>query len=287
MEVNSTTWIWRTVGSVSAAATLLLLFGFISAINTIVNPSSGGAALAPDQKTAPSANPVGGADEASEIRVAAIGDSLAKGTGDDTGNGFVRRTVQILNEQEGRSARLINNLGINGLTTEGLLTKLDEPGTSYVLKEANLIMLSIGGNDLFAGVQATEGTGVPPTAEQLRAVLPAAQERVAQVLEKLHTINPNAKVVYLGLYNPFGDLKEYQVPGNAVVAEWNQSILALMSKHQNMVLIPSFDLFQQNLQSYLSSDHFHPNGDGYQAIAERVAQGYGPAPLSKKEEAQP
>ncbi|MBE0342600.1 lysophospholipase, partial [Paenibacillus sp. 28ISP30-2] len=145
-RVNSSKWIWRSVGSVSIAATLLLLYGFIAAVRSITAPeplvntkpvNSGSSQI----QNAPSA-----ATQTGEFRVAAIGDSLAKGTGDDSGSGFVRRSVTLLNDQEGHKAQLINNLGINGLTTQGLLTKLDEPGVAYVLKKANVIIVSIGGN---------------------------------------------------------------------------------------------------------------------------------------------
>ncbi|MGZ0041650.1 GDSL-type esterase/lipase family protein [Paenibacillus ottowii] len=273
-RVNSSKWIWRSVGSVSIAATLLLMYGFIAAIRSITVPEplvstqpvhSGSS----QTQTAPSATA-----QAGELRVAAIGDSLAKGTGDDSGSGFVRRSVTLLNDQEGHKAQLINNLGINGLTTQGLLTKLDEPGVSYVLKKANVIIVSIGGNDLFQGAQAAQTGKEPPTLSGLRKALPDAAKRLQKVLTKVGKINPHAKIIYVGLYNPFSDLKEMEIPGNLVVTEWNMAAMAITNQNSNMTLVPTFDLFQQNLPVYLSSDHFHPNGQGYQAIAERIAQGF-------------
>ncbi|KZE65241.1 lysophospholipase [Paenibacillus jamilae] len=273
-RVNSSKWIWRSVGSVSIAATLLLMYGFIAAIRSITVPEP----LVSNQpvhsgssqtQTAPSATAQTG-----ELRVAAIGDSLAKGTGDDSGSGFVRRSVTLLNDQEGHKAQLINNLGINGLTTQGLLTKLDEPGVSYVLKKANVIIVSIGGNDLFQGAQAAQTGKEPPTLGGLRKALPDAAKRLQKVLTKVGKINPHAKIIYVGLYNPFSDLKEMKIPGNLVVTEWNMAAMAITNQKSNMTLVPTFDLFQQNLPVYLSSDHFHPNGQGYQAIAERIAQGF-------------
>ncbi|MGQ3478480.1 GDSL-type esterase/lipase family protein [Paenibacillus sp. TY11] len=273
-RVNSSKWIWRSVGSVSIAATLLLLYGFVAAVRSITTPeplvstqpvNSGSA----QTQTAPSAN-----TQTGEFRVVAIGDSLAKGTGDDSGSGFVRRSVTLLNDQEGHKAQLINNLGINGLTTQGLLTKLNEPGVSYVLKKANVIIVSIGGNDLFQGAQAAQTGKEPPTLSGLRKALPDAAKRLQKVLTKVGKINPNAKIIYVGLYNPFSDLQEMKIPGNLVVTEWNLAAMAITNQNSNMTLVPTFDLFQQNLPVYLSSDHFHPNGQGYEAIAERIAQGF-------------
>lgn len=271
--MNSSKWIWRSVGSISIAATLLLLYGFIAAVRSITapepmvstSPVSTGSSQIPNK---PSVTQTG------EFRVAAIGDSLAKGTGDDSGSGFVRRSVALLNDQEGHKAQLINNLGINGLTTQGLLTKLDEPGVSYVLKKANVIIVSIGGNDLFQGAQAAQTGKEPPTLSSLRKTLPDGAKRLQKVLTKVGKINPNAKIIYVGLYNPFSDLPEMKVSGNLVVTEWNVAAMAITNQNSNMTLVPTFDLFQQSLPVYLSSDHFHPNGQGYEAIAERIAQGF-------------
>ncbi|MFB5675642.1 GDSL-type esterase/lipase family protein [Paenibacillus terreus] len=269
--MNSTSWIWRITSTLSIAATLLLIYGFVAAVagNLVSAPVSPPAAV-PESGQAPS--PAAG----NEIRAVAIGDSLARGTGDDSGSGFVRRAVDLL-DKNGMHAKLINNLGINGLTTDVLLTRLDETGVQYVLKEANVIMLSIGGNDLFAGGQALQSGTEPPSVDKLRATLPGASARLQKILEKLHTINPDARILYLGLYNPFSDLPDLRVPGNTVVSEWNAAALRITNKSDQMSVIPTFDLFEQNLAVYLSSDHFHPNGAGYQAIAERIVQGFGTA----------
>ncbi len=272
--MNSSKWIWRSVGSVSIAATLLLLYGFIAAVRSITAPEPLASTKPVNSGSSQIQNAPSAATQVGEFRVAAIGDSLAKGTGDDSGSGFVRRSVTLLNDQEGHKAQLINNLGINGLTTQGLLTKLDEPGVAYVLKKANVIIVSIGGNDLFQGAQAAQTGKEPPTLNGLRKALPDAAKRLQKVLTKVGKINPKAKIIYVGLYNPFSDLPEMNIPGNLVVTEWNLAAMAITNQNSNMTLIPTFDLFQQNLPVYLSSDHFHPNGQGYQAIAERIAQGF-------------
>lgn len=49
--------------------------------------------------------------------------------------------------------------------------------------------------------------------------------------------------------------------------------MEIVNRDPNMTLVPTFDLFQHKLGEYLSSDHFHPNGAGYQAIADRIVQG--------------
>ncbi|EHB64490.1 MULTISPECIES: GDSL-type esterase/lipase family protein [Paenibacillus] len=296
--MRTSSWIWRITACASALATIVLVIGFIYAWNDINYPQgeplAAGSDSGSESPSAPGAVPGNGsgADQEEQagkdedtttaqplpdhLNVTAIGDSLAKGTGDNTGSGFVRRSIDQLNG-DGRSAKLLANLAINGMTTEALLPKLDDKGIRYALQRANVIMLSIGGNDLFQNSGLLSEETDPDALEidpvKLMALLPEASERLQSILQKLRAINPDARIIYVGLYHPFADLKELQIPGNIVVSTWNHSVMEIVNQDPNMTLVPTFDLFQHKLDAYLSSDHFHPNGAGYQAIADRIVQG--------------
>ncbi|AOZ91264.1 GDSL-type esterase/lipase family protein [Paenibacillus crassostreae] len=271
--MNSSKWIWRYVSVISMLATIVLFIGFIYAVKDINWPKA-------SVEVVPSSQELGEGVEESmadkqEYKISGLGDSLAKGTGDDTGSGFVKRSVEMLSKRTGKTASLLNNLGINGLTTSGLVTRLDEAGVQYVLKQSDIIILSIGANDLFRGAKllsADESTQ-EITAERLRNVLPPASEQLQIALDKLREINPKAYIIYVGLYNPFGDLQEISSVGNEVVTTWNNIVLTTMNRDERMTLVPTYDIFVNNLDRYLTSDHFHPNADGYQQIAERIVQG--------------
>lgn len=275
-NLDSAPWIWRSVSTISIVATLLLIFGFAYAIKDVIFPQ-GDSTLNEGQKAAaPAKDAQNGGNksivEDGKIRMAVIGDSLARGTGDDEGLGFVRRAANLLKD-EGHDVQVLNNLGVNGLRTDALLKKLDEQGVQYVLQQSNFILLSIGANDLFQGGQVLQGED-PPTAEKLAAALPETSKRLQEILKKVKEINPNAQIAYIGLYNPFGNVKELEKPGNAVVAAWNDAAMSILNSEDNMTLVPTFDLFENHLDEYLSSDHFHPNGQGYQQMAVRIAQEY-------------
>ena len=275
-NLDSAPWIWRSVSTISILATLLLIIGFGYAIKDVIFPK-GDSTLNDGQKAVTPAQEVqSGSNKAivedGKIRMAVIGDSLARGTGDDEGLGFVRRAANLL-KNEGHDVQVLNNLGVNGLRTDALLKKLDEQGVKYVLQQSNFILLSIGANDLFQGGQVLQGED-PPTAEKLAAALPETSKRLQEILKKVKEINPNAQIAYIGLYNPFGNVKELEKPGNAVVAAWNDAAMSILNNEDNMTLVPTFDLFENHLDEYLSSDHFHPNGQGYQQMAVRIAQEY-------------
>lgn len=256
----------------SGAATLLLAVGFGHGAQELIFPrpnvvDTEASANAPLTNREPSL-------EDGNYRIVAVGDSLAKGTGDTTGQGFARRTAALLDQKDDKEVRFLNNLGINGMTTRQLLNELEEPGVQYVLKEANIILLSIGANDLFQGGEALQmGSGVPDSAAAFDEALPGAVERLGEILNMLRSINPSARIVYIGLYNPFGDIEELREAGNQGITDWNARAAEMIAETENMTLTPTFDLFQRNPGAYLSFDHFHPNSIGYERIAERIVQG--------------
>lgn len=267
---KSSVRIWRITGISSIVATIVLIGGFIYAISDVLNPV--GSTYTGTTSSDPTSGTAATAKAEGSFQITVLGDSLAKGTGDDDGSGFARRTVDLL-QKDGKEAKLIANLGINGQKTASVLSSLEEPGVQHVLQQSNTIFVSIGANDLFNAGEALGNTQQQaPTKQQLLANLPKASKTLQQILKRIVEINPDAHVLYLGLYNPFSDLPELRVPGNEAVTAWNTTALNIINSQSNMSLIPTFDLFQKNINKYLSSDHFHPNGTGYEQIAERVVQ---------------
>lgn len=278
--MRSTSRIWIITGLLSGLATILLLVGFVYGVKDILYPAATSASE--DKATA---SPPSMADQQPPLQnhldVTAIGDSLAKGTGDDKGLGFAGRTVQTLTEQKIES-QLRNNLGINGLKTAGLLEMLEEKGVKHALQQSNVILLSIGGNDLFQGAQALQNGGQLPTWNDLEKAIKDAGENFKKIIKKIKEINPDAQLVYVSLYNPFTDLKDMKGIGNRAVSSWNLLTSEVLSSYEHTLVVPTFDLYVNNGGRYLSSDHFHPNQDGYQIIAERIVQSIFIEGLAKK-----
>jgi lysophospholipase L1-like esterase len=268
--MRSSKGLWRTVGLVSLAATLVLLFGFGYAVNDLLNPS--GSAVDRTQGNGPEQAPFA---STKEFRITALGDSLTKGTGDETGEGFVRQVAAMLKDKTGKQTTIVNNLAITGLRADQLTDKLaSDKGYTYALRQANLILLTIGGNDLFQFAQ-TGGAGdgaaeIDPG--QVEARLKDGLNRLDYVLKAIAEINPQAQVIYIGLYNPFYDMKELR-SASLQVMHWNDEAYRMVHANPGWMMVPTFDLFENTIGSYLSSDHFHPNHDGYTQIAQRVVQG--------------
>jgi lysophospholipase L1-like esterase len=263
---------WRTVGTVSLLATLLFAGGFAYAVRTILDPASAaGEQLTTRQPgTAESAAHAGPLAAKAKINIVALGDSLTAGTGDISGKGYVGRLKDKLAVQLAKPVYVLNNLAVPGYRTDQLLQQLQDKTVLDAVRQADIVLLTIGGNDVNQQTDES-GQGVAVDFEKAKANVPAAVSRFDAIVAKLADANPNAMIVYTALYDPFLDLDPERL-GPPIVEAFNQGAFQVMNKHNNAVLVPTYDLFALGGTKYLFTDHFHPNADGYERIADRIAQ---------------
>ncbi|WP_246079039.1 GDSL-type esterase/lipase family protein [Paenibacillus piri] len=268
----STRLLWRTVGLAALLSTLLCIAGFVYAINQIMYPRK----PAPLETAAPqeAVKPKESLASKEKIQIVALGDSLTAGTGDLTGRGYVGQAKEKLEKQLGKPVFILNNFAIPGFRTSDMLKDMESKrGIDTALADADVIMLTIGGNDLFAGGQGLfngqSDESFDPSAAQER--MPDALKRLEQIMDRIAKQNPNAVICYVGLYHPFLDI-DTKREGSLLIQKWNTAAFEIANRYPNMVVVPTYDLFEVNLGKYLYTDHFHPNQDGYERIAERIAQ---------------
>src|SRR3954447_3387303 len=92
--------------------------------------------------------------ETTDLTVLALGDSLTRGTGDETGKGYIGLVTDQLRKELDPRKVTVYNLGINGQDSSQLLQQLGQKNVSRQVKEADIILMTIGGNDLFQGGDA-------------------------------------------------------------------------------------------------------------------------------------
>ncbi|PZE21895.1 GDSL-type esterase/lipase family protein [Paenibacillus xerothermodurans] len=269
----STRFIWRTVGLAALLSTLICIFGFVYAVNQIIypKPAVSTETQAPAETEKPDSPPMADKDK---INIVALGDSLTAGTGDLTGRGYVGQTKEMLADRLGKPVYVLNNFAIPGYRTTDLLKDMDaNKGIGTAVSEADIVLLTIGANDLFQGGQdifsGESDEGFNPGAGVGR--MPAAMQRLEQIIDRLHQYNPNAIICYVGLYHPFLDI-DTKRDGGPIIQQWNSEAFQLANRYSHVIVVPTYDLFELNLSRYLYTDHFHPNQDGYARIAERIAQ---------------
>jgi lysophospholipase L1-like esterase len=191
-----------------------------------------------------------------------LGDSLARGAGDETGLGISGRLDDELRRRQ-LKARRTYNVAVNGARTRDLLAMLDRPNVQQLLRESNAIIVSIGGNDLWGGSDWRNAAPADPDAA-MNEVL----GRIEQAVEKIRAVNPRGRIFFVGLYNPFAATPMgEQMTG--LVNRWNARLLEHFGNDPQFTLVATADLFSH--RDRLALDRFHPGGEGYALIARRIA----------------
>lgn len=204
-------------------------------------------------------------EDKKELNIVALGDSLTKGLGDDTGKGYVGDIIDQVKKRSRKHVSLLN-LGVSGQTSDQLRTQVVQPEVIRQIKNANLVLITIGGNDLFRGGEGL----VDFKSENIQAIENKYLDNVRYIFTQIRNANATADVFFVGIYNPFINLSTGKETSK-VVRHWNYDTAEACAEFPKIVFVPTFDLFELKVNDYLYSDKFHPNSKGYQLIAERVA----------------
>ena len=190
-----------------------------------------------------------------------LGDSLAYGTGDESGRGLAARLADQL-EARGIDAQTVN-LGVSGAQTVDLIDRLKQQRRDLI-RGAGAIVLSIGANDLFRTPMGR--------AEAMRAPLAVAERilnRIDQIVRELHRIEPAARVFVFGGYNPVPDRPEAPLIEH-YLHMWDSALAANFEDDDRVVVVRLADLVTR--QRLSRRDGFHPGGSAYEKMAERIAE---------------
>lgn len=189
--------------------------------------------------------------------IVVLGDSLARGAGDETGRGLSGALASLTDAR-------IENLGINGARTAVLMRHLAKAQTRQAVRSAELIIVSIGGNDLFGNsIEKLRSLAAPRVASHL------VMARVERVITRIRRENRSARIVLLGLYNPYRHTK-FGKQLDIEIARWDARLIATFARDRALNVIRIADLIDTPA-AISPRDHYHPSALGYRLIAERVA----------------
>ncbi len=195
-----------------------------------------------------------------------IGDSLARGTGDESGRGFALDVLDFLR----RSAPTdIANLAVNGAESSDVRDLVRSANVRALATSASIILVSAGGNDLSHAVRT--GAPTPVAIEALRRSRDRYAGNLREILESLRNANANAPIRVLGLYDPFEAEGAAARIGASVILGWNALIQETALSFRDVLVVPTFDIFAGR-PDRLALDRFHPDRQGYAAIALRIEQ---------------
>jgi len=189
--------------------------------------------------------------------VVVLGDSVAHGAGDEHGLG--------ISGWLSRYSRLpVVDLGVNGARTANLRALLRDRSVQSQVRSASLIVLSIGGNDLYGDSIARVLARFLPNIEQEITMV-----KVHSVVASLRRLNPTARIDILGLYNPYhhstlaGWLDEQ-------VNRWDARLIWSFAASPQVNIVRIADLLRRD-DRLSPLDRFHPASSGYSLIASRIA----------------
>lgn len=190
-------------------------------------------------------------------RIVILGDSVAHGAGDEHGLGISGWLGRY-------TSRSVVNLGINGARTANVRALLQDRSAQAQIRAASLIVLSIGGNDLYGDSIARVLARVFPNVEQELTIL-----RVQQVVASLRRLNATARIDVLGVYNPY-----HHSPLSAWLDEqvnrWDARLVWSFAAWPRVNVIRIADVLQRD-DRISPLDRFHPASIGYSLIASRIA----------------
>ncbi|AGK54571.1 G-D-S-L family lipolytic protein [Bacillus sp. 1NLA3E] len=203
-----------------------------------------------------------------DINVVLVGDSLTEGVGDKSKKGgYMPYLKNLLGKEKGINEAKFLNFGVRGNTTTQLLDRLKSSEVKNAIKQADLVMITIGGNDMMKVVSENISNLKIEDFENDKNLF---RKHLSQILTQIRSNNSTGSIVLVGLYNPFSttlsDIKEI----NQVINEWNESSQNIISQYDLAYFVDISDLFSGKVDDLLYTDHFHPNNKGYELIAQRL-----------------
>lgn len=178
-----------------------------------------------------------------------LGDSVAYGYG--TKGGIAKHLKETF------AGSKVTNLGINGLTSNGLIDRLHSGAWDRYIAAADMVLLNIGGNDLLRGFRNSGAKGLIRQFSQLKRQY---RKNLLETYQHIRNLNEDVLIVQNNLYNSMK--KEFQYFGftNLLFRLWNTAI------GEEGVIISRTDMMGKNPSIWL--DSIHPNEEGYKLMHE-------------------
>jgi lysophospholipase L1-like esterase len=259
-RISSRWLLWRLPALVACAAALVFATGFWFALRGTLGEPIGEPPPTP-------AAPKPAARREGEKLLLVLGDSLARGTGDESGRGWAG---DVFDAYKLRGTARMANLGVDGAESSDVRKVAETPNVRTLASSADIILLSAGGNDL-----SHSATRDIRSAAEMAGSLDKARDAYAAnlraILKDLRDANPMSPIYLIGLYDPFGMQGPEGRLGRSVILGWNSLVAETALAFPGVHVVPTFDLFDGR-PDRLSADRFHPNRKGYALIAQRVVQ---------------
>ena len=197
-----------------------------------------------------------------------LGDSLTQGVGDERKmGGYLGRLATEMETFQGVSEIDLWNEAKRGRRSDQLLKQLKSGEIDESVQKADVIVMTIGGNDIMRIVKQDL---FKLRVDAFQNELLVFAKRYGEILSEIRKLNPDSPVILLGLYNPFSLVTDQANEFDQILADWNNTINNLAYSDINACFVPVDDLFNSNSTMVYHTDFFHPNSKGYEQMTNRV-----------------
>jgi len=207
----------------------------------------------------------------------ALGDSIAAGTG--LKNAEKACYGAIIANTNGYE--FINH-GFPGHRTADLLARLEDERVSADVARADIISVSIGGNDFLLGdmYKMMLDAWTHEDYTYMDGIIQSACENFSKIISKIKALNQEALLLVQTLYNPEATYKRevYQAGADKL----NGCYARYLAEHPGSFILVDAGAAVKPQEKMIAKDHIHPNTKGHVTIAKAyllalAEAGYGTA----------
>ncbi|MBR3767329.1 MAG: SGNH/GDSL hydrolase family protein [Clostridia bacterium] len=205
-----------------------------------------------------------------------LGDSIAYGSGLSNPSDAVYG--KIVADTNGYN---YTNYSVPGHTTANLISRLSNENVLQGLKEAEIISISIGGNNfllsnlvglMFDGIVKSDYSKMDEIAEGFYTDF-------CKIMDIINENNPDAVVLMQTLYNPqSGTLREIYGEGQKRL---NEMVAKYDAEHPDEIIIVEVGAALGDDMDNFAADDIHPSAKGNEIIAVKVLEAIANAGLSE------
>ncbi|MFD0828348.1 SGNH/GDSL hydrolase family protein [Neobacillus sp. M.A.Huq-85] len=177
---------------------------------------------------------------------------------------------------------VLKNISAPGWKTTDLLAGMSTAENMDAIKNADLITLDIGNNDLLSLPevkvildQLKANPPVLPTQDQINAATAALMNAISKlpanlcaVITTVKNVNPDAPIILYNLYNPFGtNAGPLHDLGEKVIPAVNSQVINPLAQTFGAHVANAYSAFDGRQAELILPGDIHPNTTGHQVLA--------------------
>ncbi len=245
----------------------------------------GTAVEAPDPRTPPGR--VNGTSAPGSPVYVALGDSLAANVGVDSARlGYVSRVHAWLEDTDA-TAYGLRNFGISGETSGTMIRtgQLDTAVAFMASAEVAYVTIDVGANDLLGHLgsdDCSEDIDAPACARRIEATFASYEENMTTIFDTVRAAAPDATIVFLEAYNPFGlglgGAVDFEVRSDEILQSFNE-VAARLARQRGIIVADGFTPMQGTAAATThmldAVPDIHPLPIGYDVLATAIVEALG------------